>query len=72
MMVEYPPIDGSIQISARLANTAFDIIVEGNAYNPTVITDMTTKLAAMMRVAFTTAQEHGYMFPDTDIEDDDE
>jgi len=65
------PIDGTIQISIRIANTAFDIICDGNAYNPTVIEDMTSKLSTIMRVALTSAKDHGYNWPDLELEDDD-
>lgn len=70
--MEYPSIIGSIQVTARLGNAEFDIIVEGNAYNPTIVTDMTSQIQHLMAVALPTAIEHGYAFdPDNDTEEDD-
>jgi len=70
-----PTINGSIQLSIRFADTAFDIIIEGDAYNPTVVDDMTNRMRELMRVGLTTAIDHGWTFPndddDTDSEDND-
>lgn len=70
--MEQPDTNGSIQISIRFADTAFDIIIEGNAYNPTVIDDMTNRMRELMRVGFTTAIDNGWTFPGTNIDDDDD
>lgn len=67
-----PEVIGSIQLSVRIADTAFDIIIEGNAYNPTVVDDMTHRIRELMRVGFATAIDNGWTFPDTDDDDDDD
>lgn len=70
--MEQHPIIGSIQLSVRMKDAAFDIIIEGNAYNPTVIDDMTNRMRELMRVGFTTAIDNGWTFADTDDLDDDD
>lgn len=65
-------IFGSIQLSVRIKDAAFDIIIEGNAYNPTVITDATNRMRELMQVGFATAIDNGYQIADTDLDDDDE
>lgn len=68
-----PDIFGSIQLSVRIKDTAFDIIIEGNAYNPTVVDDLTNRMRELMRVGFSTAIDNGYNFePVDDLDDDDE
>ena len=74
-IMEQHPIIGSIQLSVRMKDAAFDIIIEGNAYNPTVIDDMTNRMRELMRVGFTTAIDNGWTFnqpDDTDDQDDDD
>lgn len=65
-------IYGSIQLSVRIKDTAFDIIIDGNAYNPTIVDDLTNRMQTLMRVGFTTAIDNGYQFEPFDDEDFDE
>lgn len=65
-------IYGSIQLSVRIKDTAFDIIIDGNAYNPTIVDDLTNRMQTLMRVGFTTAIDNGYQFESLDDEDFDE
>lgn len=70
--MEQNAIIGSIQLSVRFKDAAFDIIIEGNAYNPTIVNDMTNRMRELMHVGFDTAIDNGWTFPDQDIDDDDE
>lgn len=64
------PDTPTIQLSVRIADTAFDIILEGNNYNPTVIDDAIAKMRDLIGVSLPQVITHGYGFPLHDDPDD--
>ena len=63
-----------IQITTSIANTTYDILIDGNLnhYNPTVVDDAILKLNELMRITFPTALASGYTFPTPQLDDDDD
>lgn len=63
-----------IQISCRIADTAFDIIIDGNpnGYNPTIVDDAISKIKTLIKTTIPEAQHYGYTYPTPTDEDEDE